>query len=322
LRFNCTIVGNAAEGANAEGGGVYCSQGSVQGCVVYYNSATNEGTENWAGDSNGIVHSCTWPAIEGNGNVAGPPQFKDLEAGDYRLSGVSPCIDGGENMAWMDGARDMAGMPRVFGPAVDMGAYEFTMTTESRFLLQGPYATNTHRLTTHLPNGGLIPTDCPYAAHRTRAEPTVSNAVDWVQMELLRTNDHGAVCIRSALLREDGVVLSENGAGGIRLEASPGQYYLVARHRNHLAAVSAAPVAYTNETVTYDFTTGPEKYMGGTNACVELEPGVWGMIAGDADGDGRITPVDREIVRQQRGKTGYLSGDLNLDGVVTTDEGP
>jgi hypothetical protein len=141
-------------------------------------------------------------------------------------------------------------------------------------------------------------------------------------MELLRTNDHGAVCIRSALLREDGVVLSENGAGGIRLEASPGQYYLVARHRNHLAAVSAAPVAYTNETVTYDFTTGPEKYMGGTNACVELEPGVWGMIAGDADGDGRITPVDREIVRQQRGKTGYLSGDLNLDGVVTTDEGP
>jgi len=53
-----------------------------------------------------------------------------------------------------------------------------------------------------------------------------------------------------------------------------------------------------------------------TNACVQLEPGVWGMIAGDADGDGKITTTDRKIVEQQRGKTGYLSGDLNLDGKV------
>jgi hypothetical protein len=40
------------------------------------------------------------------------------------------------------------------------------------------------------------------------------------------------------------------------------------------------------------------------------------MIAGDADGDGKITPTDRKIVEQQRGKTGYLQGDLNLDGKV------
>jgi hypothetical protein len=49
---------------------------------------------------------------------------------------------------------------------------------------------------------------------------------------------------------------------------------------------------------------------------VELEPGVWGLIGGDADGDGKITPVDREIVRRQKGMTGYLQGDLNLDGKV------
>jgi hypothetical protein len=42
----------------------------------------------------------------------------------------------------------------------------------------------------------------------------------------------------------------------------------------------------------------------GTNACVELEPGVWNMITGDADGDGKITPVDPKIVEQQKGKKG------------------
>jgi hypothetical protein len=92
--------------------------------------------------------------------------------------------------------------------------------------------------------------------------------------------------------------------------------HVAVRHRNHLAAVAATPLALTDATASYDFTTGPDKYLGGTNACVELEPGVWGMIAGDADGDGRITPTDRAIVTQQMGKTGYLSGDLNLDGKV------
>ena len=66
----------------------------------------------------------------------------------------------------------------------------------------------------------------------------------------------------------------------------------------------------------YDFTTAANKVAGGTNACVELEPEVWGMIAGDCDGDGKITWVDRTIVSNQLGRTGYLVGDLNLDGEV------
>jgi hypothetical protein len=100
------------------------------------------------------------------------------------------------------------------------------------------------------------------------------------------------------------------------VEVSAGYYYFVLKHRNHLAAMSAQPVAFTNTLVSYDFTTGPDKYFGGTNACVELEPGVWGLIGGDADGDGRITPVDRIIVERQKGRTGYLQGDVNLDGKV------
>jgi hypothetical protein len=67
---------------------------------------------------------------------------------------------------------------------------------------------------------------------------------------------------------------------------------------------------------------GPNQTAGGTNACVQLKPGVWGMVAGDCDGDGKVTDVDRLIVSNQLGRTGYLSGDVNLDGVVTAEDLP
>ena len=97
-------------------------------------------------------------------------------------------------------------------------------------------------------------------------------------------------------------------------------YWLVLKHRNHCAVMSAAPVPYTNTVITYDFATNANQCRGGTNACVELEPGVWGMISGDADGDGKVTEVDRAICSNQLGRTGYLCGDFNLDGEVTADE--
>ena len=50
-----------------------------------------------------------------------------------------------------------------------------------------------------------------------------------------------------------------------------------------MAAMSAYPIDFTNTLITYDFTTGPDKWLGGTNACVQLSSNVWGMIAGDAD---------------------------------------
>jgi hypothetical protein len=84
--------------------------------------------------------------------------------------------------------------------------------------------------------------------------------------------------------------------------------------------MSSEPLVFTNIMMTYDFTAGPDRYYGGAGACVELEPGVWGLVAGDADGDGAVTWVDRAIVTQQVGRTGYLAGDLNLDGIVSTNE--
>ena len=228
-------------------------------------------------------------------------------------------MDVGINMPWMTGATECSGKPRMLNGIVDMGAYEFAFQADLRVLLEGPYQTNVHAMATAL--GDNIPFSAPYAADRSGTLAIPSNATDWVLLELCEPDGRVAYS-RNAVVSCDGLLLSPNGSTGLTVEVPTANYNVMIKYRNHLAVMSAQPVAFTNSVVSYDFTTGPDKYLGGTNACIQLEPGVWGMIAGDVDGDGKITAVDRQIVTQQMGKTGYLPGDINLDGIVTEGDIP
>jgi parallel beta helix pectate lyase-like protein len=62
----------------------------------------------------------------GEGNLTSDPRFYDPENGDYRLTILSPCVDGGDPGV-LPGSltTDAAGAPRVRGSSVDPGAYEF-----------------------------------------------------------------------------------------------------------------------------------------------------------------------------------------------------
>jgi hypothetical protein len=202
-----------------------------------------------------------------------------------------------------------------------------TALLEAIVFLEGPYNTSTDEMTTSLNSFGYIQTESPYSEDlRTATVP--SNVTDWVLVQLRSTANGTAVASRSAFLHKDGRIVADDGTTNrVDLTASAGNYYIVVKHRNHLAVMSSAAVTFSGSpsVTTYDFTTGSDKYYG-TDGAKELEPGVWGMWAGDVNGDGilKYSDIDNDrleiLIRlgyiQTSTTTGYYNEDINMDGEV------
>ncbi len=131
--YNCTVVGNTA---TASVGGVYAwtnalgSTGYVHNSIVYFNqtllgSASNIINTDITAGYLVFSNSCVAPTNGmSEGNIELEPQFINYAARNCRLCAGSPCLDAGLVMAWMTGAKDLDGLPRIVGAGVDMGAYE------------------------------------------------------------------------------------------------------------------------------------------------------------------------------------------------------
>jgi hypothetical protein len=161
----CLVAGNAAAGAGAGGAGDIrlesCTvAGNGDGILFGYNrhkkgnavlntiTAFNGGygllvdgdpaNENYAC---GVASACSYGNPSGNfvarpagtdtnlaidaASFSADPLFRDASAGDYRITGSSPCVNAGTNIAWMAAATDLNGHnPRIVDDRVDMGAYE------------------------------------------------------------------------------------------------------------------------------------------------------------------------------------------------------
>ena len=104
------------------------------------------------------------------------------------------------------------------------------------------------------------------------------------------------------------------------LQAAAGVYYIVIRHRNHLAVMSNEVHSLAaGSSILYDFTTGTDKYEGADAAL--LETGVYGMYAGDANNNQQVQNDDKnDIWKVQVGLAGYRSADFNLNGQVQNDD--
>jgi hypothetical protein len=98
-----------------------------------------------------------------------------------------------------------------------------------------------------------------------------------------------------------------------------GGYYLLLRHRNHLAVMSASTVSLgTFAADLYNFCSGPEQYFGG--GAMLLETGVYGAYAGDTNATGTVDANDRSAAWNNRNKTGYEGSDCNLSGTVDAND--
>ena len=245
----------------------------------------------------------------------------DPDSDDFRLSATSPCIDAGSN-EFAPQPFDLAGEPRIRGASVDMGAHEFFFEGELNLLLEGPYQTGTAQMSSTLLQQGRVPLTSPYAADRRTVSKIPSNVTDWVLLEVREKTNSPALLTRSLFLRQDGQVITADGSEIIDMVVNPlSTNRILVKHRNHIGAMSAEGIAFTNRTIAYDFRTSSAQYFGGIDVATKVDPGIWAVRAGDVDGNGSVDDsIDPFVYAAQAGSNGYLRADINLDGIVDTND--
>ncbi len=266
-----------------------------------------------------------WRAASGQdlNSLAADPGFADLQHGDLHLRHDSPAVDAGVNSFWMFGGTDLDGCPRIAGPAVDLGACEYNLRAKVRVFLQGPWQTYDSAMRTTLRQDGYLPMTSPYAEDPRTAARLPAAAVDWILLQFRRTPGDPALFSRAAFLDRNGWIVDDAGVAGVGVNVpADTPCHVVVRHRNHLSAISALPVTANEDGVlACDFTTNAAVYLGGAEACVPVDAtnGVrFALVAGDADGDGTVTALDGEVCTSQSAGSGYLRGNIDLDGFAAT----
>ena len=311
---NCTIYGNTAIGL----GGGSCKD-LLNNCILWNNTSLSTIHSNFYQGT--IFNSCSMSLpTNGTGNINADPLFIDPVNSNFHVQVLSPCIDAGQNDDdRMTTSTDLDNHSRIINGRVDMGAYEFHFDVTVQAMLQGPYSTNTHNMIAGLSNS--IPLTSLYANDPRTVTNIPPDVIDWVLLQTRPSPSNTPTFSRSFFLQGDGSIMSSSGDTHLFIEVDPGSTnYLVVAHRNHPAVMSAEPIVFTNQAWSYDFTTSSNHYFGADSAAIELESGVWGLFAGDADGDGQITSIDQSICATQLSRTGYQCSDYDLDGRITSND--
>mgnify|MGYP001627229027 CR=1 FL=1 len=154
--------------------------------------------------------------------------------------------------------------------------------------------------------------------------PTMPDSVvDWMVVELRSDAGGGTTYYRTVLLTTQGYLIEPITHTPVVLSGvAPGEYFIVFRHRNHLAVMTEARerIERTN-TKFFDFTSGANVFGGaaaqrvvGTNNGARI----FALVAGDVTNDGEVRRNDQDAVWQRRTIEGYSLYDTDLDGIIST----
>ncbi len=187
-----------------------------------------------------------------------------------------------------------------------------------KVLLEGPTDAVLGEMSTAI--NGQIDLTSPYAEDARTVSSIPSDVVDWVLVQLRETSSGAAVASKSAFLHRDGRIVADDGATNeIVLDTAAGDYFVVVKHRNHLAIMSTNLLTLADDQSTlYDFTSSQAQAFGG-NPMNEISTGVFAMISGDGNSDGQVDGADHTAVwRAQNGTPWSYAkpGDFNLDGGI------
>jgi hypothetical protein len=214
----------------------------------------------------------------------------------------------------------------VIGVEIKPGGVEQSepVVVNAKAFLEGPY--DSGDMNTTLGDNGFLPLNQPFTIspwNYNGAESVSSlpaDVVDWVLIALRTSPDASdEIARRVAFIKNDGSIVDTSGAGPVGFDSlAAGGYYIVIYHRNHVAMMSCYPQLLSESSSLYDFTTIQTQAYG-HNPMVELEPGVYGMIAGDANADGMVNATDKDDVWRFENGTHwdyFKFGDFNLDGGI------
>ncbi len=206
-------------------------------------------------------------------------------------------------------------------------ASTFSLSIDITAFLEGPfYETN---MKTEI-NPAYIPTAQPYNISPWNYEgfenvDSIPNTeiVDWVLLEFRDTTEASlatgqtSIAHRAAFLLSDGSIVDLNGFSYVQIPVLQisSSLFVVVHHRNHLAIMSANPLAQTGGIYTYDFTAANSQAWG-VDAQKQLGDSIFGMFSADANADGIINLEDKTEWESNAGNQGYKNPDMNLDGQV------
>lgn len=178
----------------------------------------------------------------------------------------------------------------------------------------------------------LLPAMDPYALGTSLGDPVLARLgdaapVDWVKVELRDAADPTVVVDElAAVLLTTGRVVMPNGNAPLRFGNAPrGDYHVVVRHRNHLGAMTAAPIHFGRDVQRVDF-RDPDLSTWGTEAR-RIDGNRAMLWAGDVNGDGVVKYTgadnDRDLILSFIGGLvptvvvdGYAPEDVSLNATV------
>ena len=192
---NCTLVGNVMDstaGTYSTSHPVYLADlsGEAKNLIVVQNVDSADNLVDAISGVEGYEDCCTACFTDADGD----PGFNDPLVWDYSLLPVSDCVDVGDESDWMAAAQDLAGNPRIFNDIPDIGAYEYTESSEPGVAIyhtvigSGVFAPQTNEFRAVITPRTLEydPEDCwwtfdgtePSESNHQAVGPVVTNAVE------------------------------------------------------------------------------------------------------------------------------------------------
>jgi hypothetical protein len=214
---------------------------------------------------------------------------------------------------------------------------EASLTFDLTVYLEGAYDPDINQMKTDLLNAGNIPLTQPFEPslpyygnpspvwYYSGTESVITipaNVVDWVLLELRDASTASQATTASIVGQKPCFILDDGSIVDLDGSSLPQFFvtindgaFIVVYHRNHLGIMSASALSESGGIYTEDFRNDPKKVAGQQNGYKLLETGVYGMVAGDANGDKQIDIANDKNTAwsADAGNSGYYGGDLNMN---------